>query len=63
MSRDIQTQWYRAPEVMLGQDYGLPADMWSVGCILSELIHCSQDYMADQIPKHVDKRILFKGPP
>lgn len=38
---DIQTLWYRAPELLLGdttiQAYGLAADIWSAGCVLAEL--------------------------
>ena len=38
---EIQTLWYRAPELLLGkfnaQPYGLPADIWSAGCVLAEL--------------------------
>ncbi|KAG1462134.1 hypothetical protein G6F55_003144 [Rhizopus delemar] len=33
----IQSRFYRAPEVILGMEYGLPIDMWSTGCILAEL--------------------------
>nr|XP_033332058.1 cyclin-dependent kinase 4 isoform X2 [Megalopta genalis] len=33
----VVTQWYRAPEVLLGCSYATPVDMWSVGCILAEL--------------------------
>jgi len=34
----IQSRFYRAPEVVLGARYGMPIDMWSFGCILSELL-------------------------
>ena len=38
---EIQTLWYRAPELLLGdtkiQAYGLAADIWSAGCVLAEL--------------------------
>ncbi|KAJ4924510.1 hypothetical protein JOQ06_003466 [Pogonophryne albipinna] len=34
----IQSRFYRAPEVILGSRYGMPIDMWSLGCILSELL-------------------------
>ncbi|KAK4984460.1 serine/threonine protein kinase, CMGC, dual-specificity [Elasticomyces elasticus] len=33
----IQSRFYRSPEVILGASYGLPIDMWSLGCILAEL--------------------------
>lgn len=34
----IQSRFYRAPEVILGAKYGRAIDMWSLGCILSELL-------------------------
>ncbi|KAI1887937.1 hypothetical protein AGOR_G00179890 [Albula goreensis] len=34
----IQSRFYRAPEVILGGRYGMPIDMWSLGCILAELL-------------------------
>ncbi|XP_032675544.1 cyclin-dependent kinase 4-like [Odontomachus brunneus] len=33
----VVTQWYRAPEVLLGCSYATPVDIWSVGCIMAEL--------------------------
>jgi dual specificity tyrosine-phosphorylation-regulated kinase 2/3/4 len=33
----IQSRLYRSPEVILGMSYGMPIDMWSLGCILAEL--------------------------
>jgi serine/threonine protein kinase len=37
--RQIVTLWYRAPEVLLGTThYSTPVDMWSVGCIMAELV-------------------------
>ena len=33
----IQSRFYRSPEVILGLSYGMPIDMWSLGCILAEL--------------------------
>lgn len=34
----IQSRFYRAPEVILGGKYGLAIDVWSLGCILAELL-------------------------
>eukprot|EP01023_Acetabularia_acetabulum_P038460 TRINITY_DN3686_c1_g3_i1.p1 TRINITY_DN3686_c1_g3~~TRINITY_DN3686_c1_g3_i1.p1 ORF type:complete len:601 (-),score=73.69 TRINITY_DN3686_c1_g3_i1:368-2170(-) len=34
----VQTRHYRAPEVILGLGWTYPCDIWSVGCILYELI-------------------------
>ncbi|KAE9548975.1 hypothetical protein FO519_007809 [Halicephalobus sp. NKZ332] len=34
----IQSRFYRAPEVIMGAKYGMPIDMWSLGCILAELL-------------------------
>nr|XP_027193942.1 cyclin-dependent kinase 1-like [Dermatophagoides pteronyssinus] len=35
---EVQTMWYRAPEVLLGDEkYGMLIDDWSVGCIIAEM--------------------------
>jgi cyclin-dependent kinase 2 len=47
LTHEIETLWYRAPEVLLGQkQYSLGVDTWAVGCIFAELI---------------EKRALFNG--
>ena len=33
----IQSRFYRSPEVILGMNYAMAIDMWSLGCILAEL--------------------------
>lgn len=39
MTDYIATRWYRAPEVILSwKKYTGAIDVWSVGCILAELI-------------------------
>jgi serine/threonine protein kinase len=39
MTDYVATRWYRAPELLLGwKEYGSSVDMWSVGCILAELL-------------------------
>ena len=35
----VVTRWYRAPELLTeSQYYGPPVDLWSVGCILAEIL-------------------------
>jgi serine/threonine protein kinase len=37
-THEVVTLWYRAPEILLGEKYYLPAvDLWSLGCIMAEL--------------------------
>lgn len=39
LSEYVSTRWYRAPEVLYwGTNYSEAVDMWSVGCILAELL-------------------------
>ncbi|EFJ47687.1 hypothetical protein VOLCADRAFT_61175, partial [Volvox carteri f. nagariensis] len=33
----VQTRPYRAPEVLLGHEYGAPADIWALGATLAEM--------------------------
>ncbi|KAG2436444.1 hypothetical protein HXX76_006747 [Chlamydomonas incerta] len=42
--RDVQrctsyvvTRWYRAPEVLVSDEYGPSSDIWSFGCLMAEL--------------------------
>ena len=43
----VVTRWYRAPELLVENDnYGKEIDMWSVGCILGEIL---------------GRRVLFRG--
>lgn len=47
-THEIVTLWYRAPEVLLGAThYGCPVDMWSVGCIMAELVRKSPLFPGD----------------
>ena len=34
----VQSRYYRAPEIVLGNKYDHAVDMWSLGCIVYELI-------------------------
>ncbi|PVG04142.1 Pkinase-domain-containing protein [Serendipita vermifera] len=38
-THEVVTLWYRGPEVLLGaRQYSTALDMWSVGCILAEMV-------------------------
>ena len=70
----IVTRWYRAPEIVLsGQKYDNKSDVWSVGCIIFEIIsdNCFMDIESGnkkvlikeilrRIPKLPSKEILEK---
>mmetsp|Transcript_11721 Transcript_11721/g.23348 ORF Transcript_11721/g.23348 Transcript_11721/m.23348 type:complete len:248 (+) Transcript_11721:530-1273(+) len=39
LTQEVVTLWYRAPEVLLGDDrYGTFIDVWSIGCIFGEMV-------------------------
>lgn len=39
MTEYVVTRWYRAPELLLScEQYTAAIDVWSVGCILAELL-------------------------
>lgn len=45
----IQTRDYRCPEVILGMDYTTAADIWSLGCIVYELVTTIQLFSPEPI--------------
>ena len=50
----VVTLWYRAPELLLGATrYGLGVDMWSIGCVLGELLLNRPLLPADSEPKQL----------
>lgn len=38
MTDYVATRWYRAPELLVGDNYSKEVDMWALGCIFGELI-------------------------
>mmetsp|Transcript_11663 Transcript_11663/g.19691 ORF Transcript_11663/g.19691 Transcript_11663/m.19691 type:complete len:137 (+) Transcript_11663:668-1078(+) len=61
ISSVIMSRWYRSPEVILTYPYyNTGADIWSLGCILAELLYCSMEYTKQ---KEFDnkKRFIFQG--
>ena len=59
LSHHVVTRHYRAPEVILAQPYGSPIDIWSLGCIFSELL-CVQAGN-EPFPSYYGGKTLFPG--
>ncbi|XP_037628601.1 SRSF protein kinase 3 isoform X1 [Sebastes umbrosus] len=67
-TEDIQTRQYRALEVLIGAEYGPPADIWSTACMAFELAtgdylfepHSGEDYTRDE--DHIAHVIELLGP-
>lgn len=59
----IQSRFYRAPEVILGIDYGQPIDIWSVGCVIYELITGRPLFPGENESEQMSLFISVLGPP
>ncbi|KAG2195192.1 hypothetical protein INT47_006723 [Mucor saturninus] len=47
-THQVITLWYRAPEILLGSEhYSTAVDMWSVGCIMAEMMTLSPIFPGD----------------
>jgi dual-specificity kinase len=58
----ISTRQYRAPEVILGLRWSFPADMWSVGCILYELLAGRALFQTHDDLEHLAMMEMCRGP-
>lgn len=64
LTHEIETLWYRAPEVLLGQkQYSLGVDIWAVGCIFAELIEKRPLFNGDSEIDQIFKIFQFHGTP
>jgi serine/threonine protein kinase len=57
----IQSRSYRAPEVMLGLPYDAKIDIWSFGCIVSELFTGRVLFQNDSVPSLLARVIGILG--
>jgi serine/threonine protein kinase len=57
LTRHVVTRWYRAPEIILSSQYTSAVDMWSIGCVLAELL----GMQSENVPKINDRFPLFPG--
>ena len=60
----VVTLWYRAPELLLGETaYGASIDMWSIGCVFSELLVGSPPFKGKKEPEQVERIFEKCGSP
>ncbi|PAV82696.1 hypothetical protein WR25_16190 [Diploscapter pachys] len=60
----VATRWYRAPELLFSiLDYDTQVDMWSIGCILSEMILQRQLLPGKDAPSQVRMIVYYFGTP
>eukprot|EP01123_Difflugia_compressa_P015763 TRINITY_DN907_c0_g2_i2.p1 TRINITY_DN907_c0_g2~~TRINITY_DN907_c0_g2_i2.p1 ORF type:complete len:410 (-),score=75.03 TRINITY_DN907_c0_g2_i2:235-1464(-) len=60
----VATRWYRAPEILLGSTaYTKGVDMWSVGCILGELLGGKPMFPGTSTMNQIDRIIEVTGRP
>ena len=56
----VITQWYRPPELLLGaKQYSTAVDMWSIGCIMAELLSQKPLFPGKTELDQLQKVILF----
>jgi len=60
----VATCWYRAPEILLGSTtYTKGVDMWSIGCILGELLGGKPMFPGTSTMNQLDRIIEVTGRP
>lgn len=60
----VVTLWYRAPELLLGlKHYTTAADMWSVGCIMAELLSKKPLFTGTKELEQINKIFSTLGTP
>lgn len=74
LSPHVVSRAYRAPELIYTEkEYDQSIDMWSIGCCLAEMMHCSQtqmkkffdlskgDFKKKVIEQYIEQKFLFNG--
>ncbi|CAK73063.1 unnamed protein product (macronuclear) [Paramecium tetraurelia] len=60
----VATRWYRAPEILLGSHaYTKGVDMWSIGCILGELLTGKPIFPGNSTLNQLDRILQLTGWP
>lgn len=64
MTEYVATRWYRAPEIMLSfQSYTKAIDVWSVGCILAELLGSKPFFKGRDYVDQLNQILHYLGTP
>lgn len=64
LSEEVATRWYRSPEMLLGSSsYGKKTDVWSLGCIVAELITGEPIFSGDSTITQLERILEFTGIP
>jgi hypothetical protein len=64
MTPYVQTRWYRAPELLSDcDDYDGRIDMWSVGCVLAEMLGRRPLFTADSPKAQLQRIVKVLGTP
>ncbi|EJD43770.1 kinase-like protein [Auricularia subglabra TFB-10046 SS5] len=64
MTEYVATRWYRAPEIMLSfKSYTTAIDVWSIGCILAELLMGKPIFKGKDYVDQVNKILEILGTP
>jgi len=64
MTDYVATRWYRAPEILLGSpNYTKGVDMWSIGCILGELLGGQPLFPGSSTMNQIEKIMEVTGAP
>ena len=58
----VSTRHYRAPEVILGMGWSYPCDIWSIGCILVELLTGDALFQTHENLEHLAMMEVVLGP-
>ncbi|XP_068218435.1 serine/threonine-protein kinase minibrain-like [Palaemon carinicauda] len=59
---ELQTLFYRAPEVIFGMKFSLEVDMWSLGCLLAECYLGEPLFMGKSKKEILNKITALMGP-
>lgn len=58
-----QSRWYRSPDIILGRRYGCGIDMWSLGCVVMEMITGQVLFPGDHETEMIERQVAILGLP